>query len=794
MDSQAVFDLCNQMNGVMTGVCLCPVAKDAECVMDQIQEAELMSAARTGDVLDGTVDGQARAVQADILRACCRQLGGQVDPRGLRLKGAIVVGCLDLTGLVVPFPLRFENCEFECAPVAEGAELFELSLTDCPRLPGLLANGLRLRRDLNLSRSKVAGTHQTSASTSSPAAIWLCESEIAGRLLCAGTTIDGGPGRAIHADRLQVSGAVRFIDKFTAKGEIRLLGARIGGSLDLSGAQIESSDRVAIELGTAAIDGSVFLIEDRSGSGPLIRGLVNMRSARISGQFMMRNATLEAPSGLPAGSIYRGTTEEGTVIDAPRLSVGAEVSLAEHCAVNGRIDMPMATISSVSIGADCILRAPGRTALDLTAAQIGGYLRLDERAIIEGTLRLAGAAIQGTLALHGEMSDPERRSLVGGSAMTVTGAVYLEGLRTRGGRVNFRGATLGSLVAENARLHNPGGYTISLHQAHVKGSVLLASGFVSTGLAVLSRSTIDGRLRLTGGSFTCPEPAPPRNDRGHAIEAISATVLGGMDLGWETVKPSVDFTEATTTFLADDPSRWPASYTITGLTYDRFERPQDSQLRDVWNPAVRSAWLGRQTVFDSGPYEQAARVFRQHGYISGAEQILMAGRRHARKATAASSSWPRRGGLALYATVGYGYRPWRVLWVLATLLVLVAVSLQVHPWQGTLRATNGNGAVYSVWGPVPSPTDQSAPVPGNSADRQPSDSCGDGEVRCFSPWLYAVDTVIPLISLDQRSTWYVDPHLPGGKLMQVWLNLADLLGWLLSSIFVLSLARLSRSP
>jgi len=27
-----------------------------------------------------------------------------------------------------------------------------------------------------------------------------------------------------------------------------------------------------------------------------------------------------------------------------------------------------------------------------------------------------------------------------------------------------------------------------------------------------------------------------------------------------------------------------------------------------------------------------------------------------------------------------------------------------------------------------------------------------------------------------------------------WLNLATLLGWLLSSIFVLSLARLSRSP
>ena len=67
-------------------------------------------------------------------------------------------------------------------------------------------------------------------------------------------------------------------------------------------------------------------------------------------------------------------------------------------------------------------------------------------------------------------------------------------------------------------------------------------------------------------------------------------------------------------------------------------------------------------------------------------------------------------------------------------------------------------------------------------------------MRCFSPVLYAIDTVIPLISLDQRSTWYPDPHVRGGDLMLWWLNLATLLGWLLSSILALSLARLSRNP
>jgi hypothetical protein len=66
-------------------------------------------------------------------------------------------------------------------------------------------------------------------------------------------------------------------------------------------------------------------------------------------------------------------------------------------------------------------------------------------------------------------------------------------------------------------------------------------------------------------------------------------------------------------------------------------------------------------------------------------------------------------------------------------------------------------------------------------------------VRCFSPVLYAIDTVIPLVSLDQRATWYADPNAQDGAFMQWWLNAATLLGWLLSSIFVLSLTRLSRS-
>src|SRR5690348_3299336 len=224
--------------------------------------------------LAGGVAG--RYVPGRLVARDSAELRDQIDPRGVRLTGAVVAGPLDLAGLEVPFPLRFDDCEFEAPPVVEGAQLHELAFTGCGRLPGLLGNEVRIRRDLDLSRSRVAGAHQTSASTSQGAAGWLCESDIGGRLLCAATSIDADGQRSIQADRLRVAGTVRFPDHFTAYGEVRLLDARIDGSVDFSGAHVSSGDGPAVGLGGAVIGGSVFLVADLAGRRPVIRGRIDM--------------------------------------------------------------------------------------------------------------------------------------------------------------------------------------------------------------------------------------------------------------------------------------------------------------------------------------------------------------------------------------------------------------------------------------------------------------------------------------------------------------------------------------
>ena len=759
--------------------------------MDRVGEAELLAAAAAGHVLV-CGDGDARrSVDAALLRRCCRELRDQVDPRGVRLRGAAITGPVDLAGLDVPFPLRFDGCSFTEPVTVSGAQLGELALTRCDEVPGLLANGVRVRRDLDLSRSHVTGTLGTSASTSKRSAIWLCESEIGGRLLCVDTVIDGDGDRSIQADRLHVTGNVRLLHGFTARGEVRLIGARIGGSLDLTGACIETAGTgLALDLGEAVIEASVFLIDAPSGRRPLIRGRIDMGQARIGGQFLIRNATLEARAGAPVGSAYSRSRVGGTALSAPRLSVGAELTLDGTCQVTGGIDLSMSQLGSVSVRPGCALHAPGRTALDLTNTELLSAFTVGERVPVQGTVKLSGARIHGNLCLRGAvLSAPEGRSLLAAQGVSVDGEAELQNLEATGGDLGFRAATIGSFVdAAGAKLHNPGGYTMNLVQANVKGSVRLVDGFESTGEVVLNRAAIEGRLICTQGTFHQPGPHGP-GEEPDAIEAISATIRSGMDLGWKSISPRVDFTNTRTSFLADDPDTWPSRYVIVGFTYDRFEQPQ-GVARWPWDHAARAAWLSRQAIYDAGPYEQAARVFREHGYTTGAEAILIAQRRHARRVIAGPGVRLRRTVDRAYsATVGYGHRPRRVLWLLAILLILVIASLEAPATQATMRATTSAGLVFSTHGPAP------GPGPGGRA-RIPaarSDPCGGGQVRCFNPVLYAIDTVVPLVSLDQRATWYPDPGLRYGAFMQWWLNAATLLGWLLSSIFVLSLARLSRA-
>ncbi|MGI5244556.1 hypothetical protein [Dactylosporangium sp. CA-139066] len=329
-----------------------------------LRRRALLAACRDGRELRGGI------LDAGVLRDCCLDATRPIDPRGLRLHGVHVRGRLDLAGVDAAFPLAFTGCTFDEAPDLTGASVRGLAITGSPRLPGLLADGLRVAGDLDLSGSRIAGAHRGGGRV--PAAVWLRDADVGRRLLLLGTAIDAGGARALHADRIRVGGNARLANGFAAGGDVRLPGARIGGSLDLGGARIaggrawpDERPAVAVDLGEATIAGSLFLAGHPADSAVETRleGRFVGGNLAVAGRMVIRGAVLHGPGGEPA-------------LTAPRLTVGGALNIEGGCRFRGGIDLSYGDLTTVTIGGDCAIDAPGRIALDLRGAEVRSHVTL----------------------------------------------------------------------------------------------------------------------------------------------------------------------------------------------------------------------------------------------------------------------------------------------------------------------------------------------------------------------------------------------------------------------------------
>jgi hypothetical protein len=388
--------------------------------------AQILEASRSRRFLDCRLDGRRAAVEAEAIRRACLAAGEDGDAFGVRMVNAAVTGVLDLRAAAVGVPLHFVACTFSDALRLDGADLHELVITDgrqgrdtdtsfgSSELPGLLANGVRVRRDLVLSGSVITGAHATSASLTRTSAVWLTEAEIGGRFLAVGTTIRASGDRALQADRTRVAGDVRLVQGFSATGEIRLLAMQLGGSLDLTASSLMPHDGRALDLAEAVVGGSVFILDDPDlRIRPRIRGRVEMGRATIHGQLFVRNADLEAPMvGVGRHDYNSEELDSRAFLLAPRLTVHGGFVVESETVIRGGLLLHGADLKGGFRMDSGILWNASDVAVDLSQANLGSALSM-RGALIEGTANLSNARIGGPLDLRdAQFNHPrERRCL-----------------------------------------------------------------------------------------------------------------------------------------------------------------------------------------------------------------------------------------------------------------------------------------------------------------------------------------------------------------------------------------------
>jgi len=290
------------------------------------------------------------------------------------------------------------------------------------------------------------------------------------------------------------------------------------------------------------------------------------------------------------------------------------------------------------------------------------------------------------------------------------------------GGIRFAGARfLSGLFLDGVTIRRPDERALHGDNLTVVGRMSCGGGFVAEGAVRLPHSRIEGELSFAGATLT--------------ELTLTNTVVDDLNLRLAAPPTGpVDLRHTRCTVLRDDPSSWPASLALDGLSYEALDG--DTRV------AQRLRWLRRDPDgYRPQPYEHLAALLRRLGADADARKVLL----HKQRRRRAGQRWPARVvGALLDATVGYGYRPWRAALWLAALLAA-----------GT--------AMFSVWRPVP-----------------------DGTARPFDAVVYTMDLLVPISVFGLR-----DSYVPVGSTR--WLAyLLTAAGWLLATALVAGITRALR--
>ena len=354
-----------------------------------------------------------RTIRAELISWLCTDKAAAelVHAHGIVICGAKVSSPPDFEGAVIPHRLALFECALETVTLAD-ASARTLAFNNSI-IGGFVADRLRTSGSLLMNDVKAAGE------------VRLLGADIGGDLVCDGADFDNPKGYALSADRITVKGSV-FLRKAKAVGEVRLLGADIGGDLSCINAEFNNPEGYTLNADGIKVTGSVFL----------------------------RN-------GFKA-------------IGEVRL-LGADIGQDLEC----------------STGA--VFNNPGGKAISADGVNVKGTVFLKE-VKAKGEVRLLGADIGGDLECIGaEFNNPEGYTL-NADGIKVKGSVFLSKVKATG-EVRLLGADIGgNLECTGAEFNNPSGCALDCENANIKGSLFLSQMKGLVGALYLTHAKVGALL------------------------------------------------------------------------------------------------------------------------------------------------------------------------------------------------------------------------------------------------------------------------------------------------------------
>ncbi|WP_332684303.1 hypothetical protein [Bosea sp. (in: a-proteobacteria)] len=489
-------------------------------------------------------------------------------------------------------------------------------------------------------------------------------------------------------------------------------------------------------------------------SGAWITDVLDLEACRVFRDIGLNDCHFEAVPILRAAIINRlfldGSLLPG--LQAERLEARGGVYL-RGAEVNGEVNLVQARLGSNLECDGATIRAPSGYALLAPSLEVRNVLV--RGASFRGGINLSGAQLAADLDCAGAVVTRMEGVAIEASEMESRGSVVLRGARIEGETRLTASAISGDMDCSGAVLDNPGETALEMSRTVLKGAFFLRR-----------EARVNGALALTGASIGT---------------------------------------------IHDEASCWPKTgdLLLNRCRYGAFiDGPVDA--------GSRLDWLSRQTPERSGedfwpqPYEQLASVFREMGHGEDARAVLVVKerlQRQARRQRARNPLW--RGLLAaadgvLGVTLAYGRQP---LLAFVWLLVFWVLGVATFAYAERQSAIMPNSAVVlraPEWTLCGLEKSEQRVLVATQLTNGLAES-GQTQLACFlqrwegssypafNPWMYSLDTLLPVLDMGQKAFWRPNPTKPGGGLAIGYFYFQSIVGWALSLLAVAGFSGLVKS-
>lgn len=651
---------------------------------------------------------------------------------------------------------------------------------------------------LDLSFAVIEGCAILNQATAN-ATVALDYSIIKGDLECVGAKFQSKKGFALQCDGVDVGHNIYLRNEFRAEGGVRMLGAKVGLTLDCSKAHFEGTSDRALECERVQVSGPVFMSGSRfiasvsfhtaSIAGALkaerahfefangvaldctsasigyveltdkfsLKGQANFIGADVKGKFQLSTVRLENPGRIALSlddvSVGLSVIIDGeTHVSGAMMMRGAKIGRDLRCQ-KATFDEPLADCAKLlSVPTDNL----GSENVSISRGSVAGSIILGPDFRSAGLVELAGASVTGSVQCVGRFSSFSARRA------SISADVHLARGFKASGEVNLAGATIGGNLDCDDGHFLCNATALDCENAHVAGNASLSNGFRAAGAVDMNSASIGKSLKCVGCEF---------HEGGKlALSLASATIAGSLILkSVKRLRGEIDLTSTRAGVLDDDLESWSGAnkrLLLDGFSYGRISGPTEAEGRIQW---LDHQWNDpNKEEFFPQPWEQLMTALRASGHPIYAREVAIARNdrfRRAGKVVLGARTLHRLYGML----VGYGYEPVRLL------IAIIAVWL----------------ACAAVYDGAANPRKDLDPILVSTPKEGKAE-----EASSFDPLFYSADVLLPIVDLGYSETWKpvveskVEKTRFWGRALRILRWVEIILGWLFGGALAAMLTQL----